>query len=110
MTTWAKLCLAAQIVIGGGRRGWGAVRSKTSSIAVAQSDAGDGAGYAASESRTPLPRPAMCSRTECHRRSVGDPQQSDPAHTMTKQEESTAMPMAGQANDHSTLAKDPAKK
>jgi hypothetical protein len=39
-----------------------------------------------------------------------DPQQSDPAHTMTKQEESTAMPMAGQANDHSTLAKDPAKK
>jgi hypothetical protein len=37
-------------------------------------------------------------------------QQSDPSHTLTKQEESTSMPMAGQANDHSTLAKDPAKR
>lgn len=37
-------------------------------------------------------------------------QQADPAHTLTKQEESTSMPMAGQANDHSTLAKDPSKR
>ena len=37
-------------------------------------------------------------------------QQADPSHELTKQEESTAMPMAGQANDHSTLAKDPVKR
>ncbi len=37
-------------------------------------------------------------------------QQVDPSHELTKQEESTAMPMAGQANDHSTLAKDPVKR
>jgi hypothetical protein len=37
-------------------------------------------------------------------------QQADPSHTLTKQEESTSMPMAGQANDHSTLAKDPTKR
>ena len=34
----------------------------------------------------------------------------DQSHTLTRQEESTAMPMPGQANDHSTLAKEPAKR
>lgn len=33
---------------------------------------------------------------------------TDASHELTKQEESAAMPMPGQANDHSTLAKDPA--
>ncbi len=37
-------------------------------------------------------------------------QQKDPMRTMTKREESTAMPMAGQANDHSTLATEKGKK
>jgi len=32
---------------------------------------------------------------------------TDAAHELTKKEESVAMPMPGQANDHSTLAKDP---
>ena len=35
-------------------------------------------------------------------------QRTDASHELTKQEESAAMPMPGQANDHSTLAKDPA--
>jgi hypothetical protein len=35
---------------------------------------------------------------------------TDASHQLTKQEESTAMPMPGQANDHSTLAKDPVKR
>jgi hypothetical protein len=34
---------------------------------------------------------------------------TDASHQMTKQEESKAMPMPGQANDHSTLAKDAVK-
>jgi hypothetical protein len=33
---------------------------------------------------------------------------TDASHELTKKEESAAMPMPGQANDHSTLAKDPA--
>jgi hypothetical protein len=37
-------------------------------------------------------------------KTLSNEQQKDPMHTMTKREESTAMPMAGQANDHSTLA------
>jgi hypothetical protein len=37
-------------------------------------------------------------------------QRTDASHELTRQEESTAMPMPGQANDHSTLAKDPAKR
>jgi len=37
-------------------------------------------------------------------------QRTDASHELTKQEEATAMPMPGQANDHSTLAKDPAKR
>jgi hypothetical protein len=37
-------------------------------------------------------------------------QPTDASHQLTKQEESTAMPMPGQANDHSTLAKDPVKR
>jgi hypothetical protein len=32
-----------------------------------------------------------------------------PMKAMTKEEESTSMPQPGQANDHSTLAKDPKK-
>jgi hypothetical protein len=32
-----------------------------------------------------------------------------PMKSMTKKEESTSMPQPGQANDHSTLAKDPKK-
>ncbi len=32
-----------------------------------------------------------------------------PMKSMTKSEESSSMPRPGQANDHSTLAKDPAK-
>jgi hypothetical protein len=35
-------------------------------------------------------------------------QRTDASHELTKQEEATAMPMPGQANDHSTLAKDSA--
>lgn len=34
---------------------------------------------------------------------------TDASHQLTKQEESMAMPIPGQANDHSTLAKDPVK-
>lgn len=34
----------------------------------------------------------------------------DQTHAMTRQEESTAMPMPGQANDHSTLATEPVKR
>ena len=34
----------------------------------------------------------------------------DPSHALSREEESTAMPLPGQANDHSTLAKDSGKR
>jgi len=34
----------------------------------------------------------------------------DQSHAMTKREESVAMPMPGQANDHSTLAREGANR
>ena len=55
---------------------------------------------------SPLPAP---SGTEGTKREATANANDQPMKSMTKAEESTSMPMPGQANDHSTLAKDSKK-
>lgn len=110
MTTWVKLVIAATLATGAAGV-LGCSSDKTSSIPsprVSQATASD-TPPASQRDTTPKASDAFKDGVTPPRPS-GDPQQADPSHTMTRQEESTAMPMAGQANDHSTLAKDPAKK
>jgi hypothetical protein len=53
---------------------------------------------------SPLPVPAV---TEGAKSAETANANDQPMKSMTKKEESTSMPQPGQANDHSTLAKDP---
>jgi hypothetical protein len=52
-----------------------------------------------------VPGPAVEGANSAQTASAGE----QPMKSMTKEEESTAMPLPGQANDHSTLAKDSKK-
>lgn len=57
-------------------------------------------------SSLPVPVPAV---TEGAKSAETAKANDQPMKSMTKEEESTSMPQPGQANDHSTLAKDPKK-
>jgi hypothetical protein len=53
---------------------------------------------------SPLPAPSVTEGTK-----RGETANDQPMKSMTKAEESTSMPQPDQANDHSTLLKDPKK-
>ena len=55
---------------------------------------------------SPLPAPSV---TEGTKRGETANANDQPMKSMTKAEESSSMPQPGQANDHSTLLKDPKK-
>lgn len=55
---------------------------------------------------SPTPPPSM---TEGIKREETSNANAQPMKSMTEAEESNSMPQPGQANDHSTLAKDPKK-
>jgi hypothetical protein len=54
-----------------------------------------------SSATQPAPKPALDPQ------SAGSQAKADPKADLSPQEESTAMPKAGQANDHSNVARDP---
>jgi hypothetical protein len=57
----------------------------------------------------PNPPPTAAAVTEGARPREGASANDQPMKSMTKAEESNSMPMPGQANDHSTVAKDSKK-